>query len=199
MAADSETQPPQVAIIEPGRHGARLRISGPPGPADEAVAEDVAPKKRPRVEAVSTDEPEAEAPHPLLRFTTEDLRVELARRQRQVEYLRLQHGALLRQLAELEAQIGRLSPSGRPPIAGAAGATRGTRRAPPSGNTMSLADALAQAIPVGETITPAQAAERAIEAGYKSNAQRFGVLVATALAKDERFERLGRGRYRRTR
>jgi len=197
MAAESETQHPQIAVIEPGRHGARLRISGPGGPAEPAGNDTT--KRRPAAAADAPVESEADAPHPLLRFTTEDLRIELARRQRQVEYLRLQHGALLRQLAELEAQIGRLSPSGRPPASREPRAARGARRTPPSINTTSLSDALAQAVALGETITPAQAAERALAAGYKSNAQRFGVLVATALAKDERFERLGRGRYRRTR
>jgi hypothetical protein len=101
---------------------------------------------------------------------------------RQVEYLKLQHGALLRQIAELEVQIARLSPSGHAPGAGARRAPRQTR-ATPAENAVSLADAIAAAVPVGASVTPAEAARRVLAAGYKSNARRFGVLVATALGR----------------
>ena len=207
MPDERESQPPKVAIIEPGRHGARLRVSAAeepqaPSPPPRAAVPPVEAAERP---ADAGDEPDAEAveleddsPHPLLRFSTEELKVELARRQRQVEYLKLQHGALLRQIAELEAQIGRLSPSGRAPAAGPRRAAR-TTRAAPAENAISLADAIANSVPLGESVTPAEAARRVLAAGYKSNAKRFGVLVATALGKDARFERVGRGEYRRAR
>ena len=204
MPDERESQPPKVAIIEPGRHGARLRVSSPETGDETPGSEPSA--RRPRDDALESDEEprgtadpfDDEAPHPLLRFSTEELKVELARRQRQVEYLKLQHGALLRQIAELELQIARLSPSGHAPAAGARRAPR-QARATPAENSVSLADAIAAAVPVGASVTPAEAARRVLAAGYKSNARRFGVLVATALGKDARFERVGRGEYRRAR
>lgn len=190
-----ETRQPNVIQVASGREGARVRANG-----DNPPAADPVPPGRRRTgqpgAAAPADADADEPPHPMLRFSTEDLRAELARRQRQVEYLKLQHGALLRQVSEVEAQIARLSPSGRSPAAGPR-APR-TRRAPATDNPISLADAIAGVVAVGEDVTPAQAAERVLSAGYRSNAQRFGVLVATALSKDKRFERLGRGRYRRT-
>jgi hypothetical protein len=203
MPDEREPPPPKVAIIEPGRHGARLRVSL----RDEADAATPAGESAPPLHAEESPASEAEersvelddeAPHPLLRFSTEELKVELARRQRQVEYLKLQHGALLRQIAELEAQIGRLSPSGRALAAGPRRTARSTR-ATPAENPISLADAIADAVPLGECVTPAEAARRVLAAGYRSNAKRFGVLVATALGKDARFERVGRGEYRHAR
>ena len=205
MPDERDSPPPKVAIIEPGRHGARVRVSavatGGEGPDD-----DESPSSRPQAVASDRGEEAAgtldlldeAAPHPLLRFSTEELKVELARRQRQVEYLKLQHGALLRQIAELELQIARISPSGRAPEAGARRAPR-QARATPAENASSLADAIATAVPLGASVTPAEAARRVLAAGYKSNARRFGVLVATALGKDARFERVGRGEYRRAR
>ncbi len=190
-----ETQQPKVILVASGRDGARVRAAGEDAPADEP-AESRRTRTGRASAAPDADGDADEAPHPMLRFSTEDLRAELARRQRQVEYLKLQRGALLRQVSEVEAQIARLSPSGRMPAA-----SPGVRRAPrarAADNAVSLADAIAGVVAVGEGVTPAQAAERVLAAGYHSNAQRFGVLVATALSKDKRFERLGRGQYRRT-
>ncbi|MBM3984858.1 MAG: hypothetical protein FJ296_04080, partial [Planctomycetes bacterium] len=111
-----ESQQPKVILAASGRDGARLRAAGEDAP-EGGEAED----RRPRTGRAPAD-PEADgdaedAPHPMLRFSTNDLRAELARRQRQVEYLKLQRGALLRQVSEVEAQIARLSPSGRSPAA----------------------------------------------------------------------------------
>jgi hypothetical protein len=158
--------------------------------------------ERDRSAATDTADDEAEPPHPLLRFSTEELRAELARRQRQVEYLKLQHGALLRQVAELEAQMAKLSPSSGAPARTLPRAPRATGtahgpRAPRATNAVSLTDAILAAVPPGGEVTPAEVAERVLASGFRSNAQRFGVLVATALSKDRRFERLARGRYRR--
>ena len=157
---------------------------------------------RERSTATETADDDAEPPHPLLRFSTEELRAELARRQRQVEYLKLQHGALLRQVAELEAQMAKLSPSsGAPartlPRAPRSGSPARGPRAPRAANAVSLTDAILAAVPPGGEVTPAEVAERVLASGFRSNAQRFGVLVATSLSKDRRFERLARGRYRR--
>lgn len=190
-----ESQQPKVILAASGRDGARLRAAGEDAP-EGGEAED----RRPRTGRAPAD-PEADgdaedAPHPMLRFSTNDLRAELARRQRQVEYLKLQRGALLRQVSEVEAQIARLSPSGRSPAASPR--AQRTPHARAADNPVSLADALAGVVSVGEGVSPAQAAERVLAAGYHSNAQRFGVLVATALSKDKRFERIGRGQYRRT-
>jgi len=199
VADERDPLPPKIAFIQPGRHGARLRVSDEgdktededDDSTEDQAGEDASSERR-------SDELGEDAPHPLLRFSTEELKVELARRQRQVEYLKLQHGALLRQIAELELQIARLSPSGRTPVAGTRRAPRAGRAAPAE-NAISLADAIASAVPVGESVTPAEAARRVMASGYKSNAKRFGVLVATALGKDARFERVGRGEYRRAR
>ncbi|HEX5009738.1 MAG TPA: hypothetical protein VFY71_05000 [Planctomycetota bacterium] len=205
MPDERDSPPPKVAIIEPGRHGARVRVSAA-ATGGEAPDDDQPPARRPQAATSDRGEaptgtidlPDEEPPHPLLRFSTEELKVELARRQRQVEYLKLQHGALLRQIAELELQISRLSPSGHAPAAGSRRVPR-QARATPAENSSSLADAIAAAVPLGASVTPAEAARRVLAAGYKSNARRFGVLVATALGKDARFERVGRGEYRRAR
>jgi hypothetical protein len=191
MASSQDTPHSKVTLVETGRHGARLRDAG--RDAESTDGEQAAPRRR-RGSARAAAVEELDAPHPMLRFSSDDLKAELARRQRQVEYLKLQHGALLRQVAEIEAQIGRLTPSGSLPRT--TQRARGPRAAPAE-NALSLADALAQAVAVGDSISPAQAAERVLATGYKSNAQRFGVLVATALAKDGRFERTGRGQYLR--
>jgi hypothetical protein len=205
MPDERDSPPPKVAIIEPGRHGARVRVSAA-ATGGEVPDDDASATRHPEAHAPAPgNEPagtpdllDEEAPHPLLRFSSEELKVELARRQRQVEYLKLQHGALLRQIAELELQIARLSPSGHAPAAGARRAPR-QARATPAENSSSLADAIAAAVTLGSSVTPAEAARRVLAAGYKSNARRFGVLVATALGKDARFERVGRGEYRRAR
>jgi hypothetical protein len=189
----------KVAIIQPGRYGARLGAMEDDVADNDTPDEDDTPRRRRATTRAQAAE-SLDAPHPMLRFSTDELRAELARRQREIEYLKLQHGALLRQVAELEAKMARLTPGG-------GGLSRGPRapraprgpRAVPAENTLSLADAIAAAVNVGDVITPAQAGERVLASGYKSNAQRFGVLVATALAKDERFVRVGRGQYRRMR
>ena len=189
----------KVSFIEPGRHGARLRVSADDADDnDNDTTDDDTPRRRRGLQAHAAAE-FLDTPHPMLRFSTDELKAELARRQREVEYLKLQHGALLRQIAELEAKMARLAPGG-----GGVSAPRAPRvsrgpRATPAENAMSLADAITQAVNVGDVVTPAQAGERVLASGYKSNAQRFGVLVATALAKDQRFVRVGRGQYRRTR
>jgi hypothetical protein len=195
MSDTHDTPQPKLVIVEPGRHGARLRAAE--DDAGENDTGDDTPRRRRTGARAQAATELLDSPHPMLRFSTDDLKAELARRQRQVEYLKLQHGALLRQVAEIEAQMARLTPGGQ------AGSTPRAPRAPrgpraaPAENAMSLADAIAQAVNIGDVVTPAQAGERVLASGYKSNAQRFGVLVATALAKDERFVRVGRGQYKR--
>jgi hypothetical protein len=192
--SDTHDAPPPKLVVEPGTHGARLRTEDD---ADENDERDDMPRRRRTGTRAQAAAELLDAPHPMLRFSTDELKAELARRQRQVEYLKLQHGALLRQVAEIEAQMARLTPGGQGSLAPRAPRVPRGPRATPAENTMSLADAIAQAVNVGDVVTPAQAGERVLAAGYKSNAQRFGVLVATALAKDERFERVGRGQYKR--
>jgi len=60
-----------------------------------------------------------------------------------------------------------------------------------------LADAIAAAVEVRAQITPAEAAELVRSNGYVTNASKFTMTVANALAKDKRFRRLARGVYER--
>ena len=64
-----------------------------------------------------------------------------------------------------------------------------------SGTSLRLA--VAGAVQPGETVTPAEVVERLRTNGYPSKAANLGQMVASMLAKDSRFERLGRGQYRR--
>jgi hypothetical protein len=127
-------------------------------------------------------------------ITTAELQAELVRRRRSAQGLSEKRERLAVELAAVEAELALLTGRRRARTEPAAAAPRPAR----SVNNLTLADALAACIRTGEVLSPQEAAERVRAAGYVSGARSFGPMVSTALARDKRFRRLGRGRYERT-
>jgi len=146
-----------------------------------------------------------------------ELERELNARQKALETLASRHKSLASELQGLESEMAsirgtgsagrtggrpaRKARRGRPPgRAAAASASRAGRvdgRARRSKNEMTLPDAIAAAMKVGAVVSPKQAAGLVKAAGYKTASKTFGIQVATTLAKDKRFKRMGRGQYKR--
>ena len=189
----------------------------------DSSASDTAPAEEPRAEATAPAQaPAAARPHrrptevhSISQLTTDEILAELDRRERRTrqllsrqEVLRAELSGLEQQLAdigdslpELEAAA-RALPASRASRAGAEAAEpaapRTRRRSGPRArNALSLADAIAAAVEVRAQITPAEAAELVRSNGYVTNASKFTMTVANALAKDTRFRRLARGVYER--
>jgi hypothetical protein len=140
------------------------------------------------------------APSPgLAGVTTDMLRRELERRQRGLASLVARRDAVRAEIAALDARIRELADEDRRPPRGRQGGGRRSARLamPRPKNAMSLPDAIAIEVEVGDTITPADAARRVLASGYQTTAKTFTMVVANALSKDERFKRLGRGKYER--
>jgi len=175
---------------------------GGPGEANEAAL----PRRRPG--EILT----------LTQLTTDEIIAELDRRDRRSHYLRTRQEKLTAELAEVDRQIadiGESLPALVAAAAHAAPAARGRRgrnktgatsdapprrsRGPRAKNTVSLGDAIAQAVEVRARITPAEAAELVRMNGYVSTAGNFQMTVANTLAKDSRFQRISRGVYERIR
>ena len=115
-----------------------------------------------------------------------DIRAELARRGKRIPKLLAEHAALLQQMEAIEdalASIGEELPAAEP--------------APRARSGNSLKEAVASVVQPGETVTPADVVECVRASGYASTAANLGQMVASTLARDERFERVGRGQYRR--
>lgn len=189
----------------------------------DAPASDAAPAEEPRAEATGSAEVPAVARprrrptevHSISQLTTDEIVAELDRRERRTRQLLSRQEALRTELAGLEQQLSdigdslpeleaaaRALPAGRAPRAGAEAAEpaapRPRRRSGPRArNALSLADAIAAAVEVRAQITPAEAAELVRSNGYVTNASKFTMTVANALAKDTRFRRLARGIYER--
>ena len=190
----------------------------------DAPASDAAPAEEPRAEATEPEEAPAVARprrrptevHSISQLTTDEIVAELDRRERRTRQLLSRQEALRTELAGLEQQLAdigdslpeleaaaRALPAGRAPRGGAEAAEpaapRTRRRSGPRAkNALSLADAIAAAVEVRAQITPAEAAELVRSNGYVTNASKFTMTVANALAKDKRFRRLARGVYERT-
>jgi hypothetical protein len=62
-------------------------------------------------------------------------------------------------------------------------------------NAMSLVEAILKGVRAGSTVSPAEAGAAAKKVGYKSSSPNFGMMVANALSKDNRFKRVERGQY----
>jgi len=187
----------------------------------DASASDAAPAEEPRAEATETAQAPAVARprrrptevHSISQLTTDEIVAELDRRERRTRQLLSRQETLRTELAGLEQQLAdigdslpeleaaaRALPAGRAPRAGDAepAAPRPRRRSGPRArNALSLADAIAAAVEVRAQITPAEAAELVRSNGYVTNASKFTMTVANALAKDTRFRRLARGIYER--
>jgi hypothetical protein len=134
---------------------------------------------------------------PLAMVPMDELLAEIERRHARARVLIAERERILEKLAALEAEMGIVaSARSAANLAMPPAAERGPRRQR-ARNSVSLADALAQAIEVRATISPAEAAQLVLSNGYLSTAKNFGMVVANALAKDKRFERRSRGLYER--
>jgi hypothetical protein len=127
-------------------------------------------------------------------ISTAELQAELQRREKSARSLAHRRERIVHELHAIESELAQLGGGRRVPVAPAPATTARVTRAR---NPVSLIEALVAAIGVGTVVSPAEAAERVKEAGYESGARTFGMMVATALAKDKRFRRLSRGQYER--
>jgi hypothetical protein len=141
----------------------------------------------------------ARGPVDLSKLSTAEIVTELRRREGRLTRLVERRGRLAEQLARIEAEIRELEESA--PVAPQAPVRRGPARVrlalPRPKNSLSLADAIAAEIEEDETVGPADAARRVLRNGYQTIAKNFTLLVNGTLRKDDRFERVGRGAYRR--
>ena len=128
----------------------------------------------------------------LAKASVEDLKREIARRQRKLPTLVAARDALNRQIAELEGL------AGATPTAVArrkAGRKKAARRVVKPAGAGSLSSALVEALTGKGKLTVAEAADAVLAAGYKSKSKDFGNLVSMTLSKDRRFRRVRRGVY----
>ena len=134
----------------------------------------------------------------LTSLSTTDLQAELARRQKAGQKLAAKRDKLAQELAALDAELSGLgiTPGSAPKRGRGPGRPKGSGRTR-SKNSISLPDAVAAAMDVGAEASPAEMATLAQKNGYQTTAAKFGMMVSNAMAKDERFKRLGRGVYRR--
>jgi len=156
-----------------------------------------------------------------------DLQKEMDRRQKVSDKLQERRAALVEQLAAVEAELSEVgggngsastsngsSRRGRrvstskststtrtpktsrpsaPKVSGSA--TRGRRGGGTGGET--LVDALVRNLKVGEVSTPQEMSAMVVANGYETSSKNFGIQVANALRTDERFKRIGHGKYER--
>jgi hypothetical protein len=129
----------------------------------------------------------------LAKVATDALKKELQRRLEALPKLIAQRDELNRQIAELDA-LGAVEKGPEPTSVPAPG--KRARRAKRAKNPVSLASALAEAIKAKESMSIADATQAVLASGYKSKSKDFPNLVSMTLARDTRFERVGRGLYR---
>jgi len=133
-------------------------------------------------------------PRPKLeKVTVEELKKEIARRQKSLAKLVAKRDELNCQISELEGLGMVAKPAakrGRKP-----GRKRGRKpgRAPQAG---SLIHRLAEALGAKGKLTVVQAVEAVLAAGYKSKSKSFKLIVNQALAKNRLFKRVGKGVYK---
>lgn len=125
-------------------------------------------------------------------ISTAELNAELVRREKQRGKLEKRLAVLMKEVGEIEAQLG-----GIPKTRGRRGPAKGSTGRRRAKNDISLADALAQAMEVRAVVSPAEAADYVKKNGYKTTSSNFNMMVSNALAKDPRFKRLSRGQYER--
>jgi hypothetical protein len=124
--------------------------------------------------------------------TSAEIRAELARRTKRVPKLLAEHALVIQQMVAIEDALESIDEDLGETTAVPA------ERAPRTSSGTSLKEAVASVVQPGETVTPAEAVARVRASGYASTAANLGQMAATTLAKDERFDRIGRGQYRRT-
>ncbi len=128
---------------------------------------------------------------------TQTLAAELRRREKSQKKLLNKRTRLLKELAEVEAELaafGSLPSAGRSVAVGRTATGTPRRRAQ---NDVTLGDALAQAMEIRAIVTPSEAAKLVMANGYKTTSKNFAMMVSNTLAKDKRFKRISRGQYER--
>jgi hypothetical protein len=128
----------------------------------------------------------------LAKVTVEELKKEIARRQKGLAKLVAKREKLNCQIAELESLGIVAKPAakrGRKP-----GRKRGRKagRAPQPGSLINL---LVKALGAKGKLTIAEAVDAVLAAGYKSKSKSFKLIVNQALAKNKRFKRVSKGLY----
>jgi hypothetical protein len=132
----------------------------------------------------------------LKNLSTVDLQKELERRQKSGRKLESRRAKLAAELAQLDGELAALGiKPGAAPAAGRRG--RGAKGRSRAKNAVSLPDAIASAMDIGAEASPSEMAVLVQKNGYKTTAANFNMMVSNAMAKDERFKRLGRGLYKR--
>ena len=128
--------------------------------------------------------------HKLSNLSMEQLQNEIRRRQMALPKLIAERDALDCQIAELQSLGGAAAKAvvrGRP--------GRPAGKAKRAKNTISLADALAQALKGKQSLGVAEAVNAVLSAGYKTTSKTFKAIVNKTLLKDKRIKNVGRGRY----
>jgi hypothetical protein len=128
----------------------------------------------------------------LAKVSVEEIKKEIARRQKKLPVLIAERDALNCQIAELEG-LGGAKPAAIAPRK--PGRPKGARKAVKAARAGSLSSLLAEAFKAKDKWTVAEAVEAAASAGYKSKSKDFANIVSMMLSKDKRFRRVRRGVY----
>ncbi len=128
----------------------------------------------------------------LAKVSAEDLKKEVARRQRKLPTLIAARDALNCQIAELES-LGAVKPTVK--RRKKPGRRKAARRVVKPAREGSLSSTLAKAIEAKGKLTIAEAAKAVLAAGYKSKSNDFRNMVSITLSQDKRFRRVRRGVY----
>ena len=110
------------------------------------------------------------------------LQSEIKRREKHAGSLQKRREKLVKQLAEIDAEIASI---------GGLGGGGGGRR---PRNESNLPEALVQVL-TGKTMSVTEAADAVQKAGYITTSPNFRTIVNQALIRDKRFKRVGRGQY----
>jgi hypothetical protein len=140
----------------------------------------------------------------LTTISLDELRQELDRRQKGLATLLAKRAAIAQELVALDLQIRALQAADRPASrarTGLAGVARpgaaATIALPRQKNSISLPDAVALEAEPGQVVTPPEIARRVLASGYHTRSKTFTAVVTNVLSNDQRFKRVGRGRYER--
>ena len=128
----------------------------------------------------------------LARVPLEKLQREIQRRCEELPKLVAQRDELNRRIAELEGPAATKRRAKK--AKGPAKQKRRVSRKPAKG-TLTLNDALAQALQGKKGVSIAEAVEAVVALGHKSRSKNFRLLVTQALCNRDRFERVGKGVY----
>jgi hypothetical protein len=123
----------------------------------------------------------------LSKLTIHDLQREISSRQRSVATLERRRERLVKQLAEVDAEIAARGGLAGWSRGGKTGRTRAKNEAP-------LLDALKEVLK-GKTMGVSEVAEAVQKAGYKTTSPNFRTIVNQTLLKKKHFKRVGRGQY----